>query len=533
MADTVELPNVDIFDPVQCARRWAECATQQQINVYLNKQIDVNRKVLTDTITAQNKLNASYKDGIAGHETRIADLESRVTALDKAQSDLKTAFEALTTDNNNFKLNVDNLLNQYQTTINLLTTNIDKISTSNEQLWNEVNTLKGQFDPDKLNAAIAGYEGVLSDAKKYTDEQVEAEGKRVDGNLNNVATELASLQKQITDNNTLLTQTVTENNNAIIQRFNTLSESFNVFSSQQLADLAKQREWCQTEFNRIDKTAAALAATVADNKQAAADDLSSANKTLTALIQQTADNAQAALDKEVATLNDALSDEQKARLAADGELDKRVTAVESAIKAISASDEKQWTTINAILEAQNTVNASMQELKTYVNEQIELVKSDIAGIKSNSDKQQAQIDSINKQLSAIDLNAGKGQVIATFKGDDPIIAASTTSLDGINITTAKTSAAAYNNVQMSVTADAGIGGVYVVPAVEYGRPQSMPMGNTIVNPNNTNSNRVEMEFFKEGWQVNAKLAVFYNASTKLVQFIYYPPIENETVTETE
>lgn len=201
MADSVELPNVDIFDPVMCARRWAQCATQQEINVYLNKQIDINRTVLKDTIDAQNAINAASKTKLADHDSRIAALESELKKLDKAQTDLNSAFQALQTDNNNFKSNVDLLLNQYQSTINLLQQNIDKISKSNEQLWNEVNKLKSQFDPDKLDAAIAGYDSLLKETKAYTDSEAAKLKTQIDGVASNLQSVNSTLQQMIQDNN--------------------------------------------------------------------------------------------------------------------------------------------------------------------------------------------------------------------------------------------------------------------------------------------------------------------------------------------
>lgn len=525
MADeTVTLPNVDIFDPIMCAKRWAQCATQQEINVYLNKQIDINRTVLTDTINSQNKINAVSKETLADHETRIKSLETGLSDLNKAQSDLNAAFQTLQTDNNNFKSNVDLLLNQYQTTINLLQSNIDKITTSNEELWAEVNKLKSQFDPDKLDAAIAGYDGVLASCKAYTDEQIKALTAIVDANkaafdswvldhdsdfqaykisMSNKLNEI-----QGTWNTNLLT--MQGQMDALVKSSNLQFDNFDAKYTKEIARLDSLIVGINGEIKDIN-TAISDGTT---DRAAIRSEMESLHKTITGETAEQISGVNKTIDSLAATVSDNKT-----------ELENEIQKNSDDISELNASDSKQWDTINQVLTMQNTLVAKGDALQDSVNEQIKLVNVSVDANKSDIEKQATEITAINKQLSLIDLNAGKGQIIATFNGDDPIIAASTVSLDGINITTAKTSAAAYNNVTLAVTADAGIGGVYVVPAVEYGRPQSLPMNSTVTNPNNTNSNRIEMEFFKAGWQVNAKLAVFYNASTKLVQFVYYPPIE--------
>lgn len=516
MADSVELPNVDIFDPVMCAKRWAQCATQQEINVYLNKQIDRNREVLTATIKAQNEINAASKTKLADHDSRIAALESGLAALNKAQSDLNASFVALVTDNNNFKANVDLLLNQYQTTINLLQDNIDKISVSNEQLWNEVNKLKSQFDPDKLDAAIAGYTSVVADANKYTDAQIAALSKTV--TANQTAAEQWRRDHDINFQSYQL---------AISERFNeqqlflnnelaTMRGGITLFRNQVDEVLNQMRDNLVSEVARLD---------AADKKQSdlhAADERNNeaAHQQLNALIQEVATNAQANLDAVTSQLNGVDADIKADILARDKAINARVDSVQAEIDKLKISGGKQWDTINAILEAQNRINEQMAELDAYIKQEIAnvtqslgLVANRVGNLESDSAEKGTQINALALRCEYLEETTGwkyratvraDGSGTKTFKADFGSITFNCTA----------------SQVSFLFTPAAGITGMLSIPANDYGRMLPIPIGNNNVIQSSTAAN------FITGFIVGyadtkspVPVMIYYNPASGNVHFL--------------
>lgn len=537
MASTsVELPNVDIFDPIMCARRWAQCATQQEINVYLNKQIDVNRQVLTDTIKAQNEINAASKDKLANHETRISSLEQGLKDLDTAQQNLNAAFQQLQTDNNNFKSNVDLLLNQYQTTINLLQSNIDKISVSNEQLWNEVNKLKSQFDPDKLDAAIAGYEGVLAEAKKYTDQQTAALNESlsaVDADLQQQIKQLKADTEQWqfdkTNNDAQVSlnfnKQLTELRSDLMNEIAVIRGGFEAYRAHIDETVSTYHDYFEAENKRQDGVTAKLQQLVNDNEL----NNQAGHEQLNALIQEVATNAQANLDNVQSLLQSNIDDEVKSRLDGDAEINARINIIDSEIQALQSSDIRQWETINAILEAQNKINDKMIELEAYikeqiadVTEQIRLAKIDIGNNSQNITQNGQEIASLNSKVNGLfELNGFKFR--QTFFANGTNTYRYDVGYGFLNVATTT------SQVSMSLELNAGVSGLVSVKATEYGRFQviSNTKYNIIENANQPN--------YAYGVIIGAssiapiEFSVWYDPNTKIVTFVSdYPHTDSNT-----
>lgn len=468
MSENYELPNVDIFDPVMTAKYWAKCATQQEINVYLNKQIDINRKLLIDTIKAQNDINGASKTKLADHDSRIATLESEVKALDTAQTNLNSAFQALQTDNNNFKSNVDLLLNQYQTTINLLQQNIDKITTSNEQLWNEVNKLKSQFDPDKLDAAIAGYDSLLKDSKAYTD----SEAAKLQTAIDKVASDLqnanATLQQMIQDNNISWTSNFDSYRNSVNADLESQNQRITSFIQNTDNVLQLQRTWLTNEIDRVDKRIDSLTSTVATNKKASEDRDTALGQRITQEVEQ--------LNQQITDLGSAQAQVTEGNRQdsedRDTALGKRIDDTNTEVDALKTSDGKQWDTINSILEAQNRINTNMENLYKYVNEQIELVKTDIAS--NTSSIEQLQTGSQTLELRAERLEQRTGfKFKATAKADNS--GATTYNVGFGNLTFTATT----TQVSFVFNLASGVSGLVSVKDTAYGMYQVL--GNTSYN----------------------------------------------------
>lgn len=508
MADSVELPNVDIFDPVMCARRWAQCATQQEINVYLNKQIDINRTVLKDTIDAQNAINAASKTKLADHDTRIAALESEVKKLDTAQTNLNTAFQALQTDNNNFKSNVDLLLNQYQTTINLLQQNIDKISTSNEQLWNEVNNLKSQFDPDKLNAAIAGYDSVLRDTKAYTDAEAAKLKTQIDGVASDLQNVNATLQQMINDNNITWNSNFDSYRNQINADLEQQNQRITAFIQNTDNVLQAQRTWLTNEIARVDKRIDSLTNTVTANKTAS-------DNADTALSQR--------IDREVEQLNQTITDLGSAQTQViEGnrqDLQDQITALAEKegsdtaalandISTIRDSDTRQWDTINSILEANNKIvkdhETFVKEYAAYVkqnDQNIADIKSSVAGNSNAIANLQTALESGTRFNQVNEIDTSKAASDSFTMGSSGLVC---------RYTVAGT--AGYNNCAINFDVMDGTIAQMIIPANEYGRPQALPLATSnIVNPSQTAGN------------ICRAFAINYNSLSEATVYIVWFP----------
>lgn len=518
----MDLPNTDIFDPTVCVRRWEQYATQQEINVYLTKQIDLNRRILKETIDTQKKINESSATELADHEKRIASLESGLAALEKAQTDLNATFQALQTDNNNFKSNVDLLLNQYQSTINLLQANVDKISLSNEQLWNEVNKLKSQFDPDKLDAAIAGYESVLADAKKYADAiNTDLQGK-IDALTKTVSENKTELESAIKAETTTRQNEIANFEQEVRSALNQQTADINAFMTSVNKTNAAQRQWLETELARVDKRIDNLNNKVEQYQEANANTHTDLKNQIAAAKKDAADNL-AAKSQELQTNIDALSEVvtsnyndlsaeiKKQRNEVDSKISSEVEKLQNEIETLQTSDLKQWDTINQILEAQNKINTRMGELDAYITEQIGLVKSSLGLVEKRVDQLETKQAVTVENFKAVEARS-KPQyafvyTVGTAKDDSHEVGFATLNVQATS-----------NQVNFNLTFESGA----LLMATRGGSFNQVNSGANMSAIASTNApnvpNYFEGVFYNDTQTVPFEIHVVYNPFTKEVAF---------------
>lgn len=420
MSECLTLPNVDIFDPVHTAKHWARCATQQEINAYLNKQISINRRVLVETIETQNKINANLKINDDDHETRIKSLEDRVDVLDTLQSEIQVKFNNLDASNTQFKSEVESLVNLYQTTISTLSDNVSNCRLSLEQVKNEVNTLKSSLDMSKIQELIEGYDALLEDLKQEIDIAKTALRGEFQGNFEEFESRIEAIESDNENFQSLVNQDLISNRNymetnianifeAIAKWRENLTTAIQALESQiKLGD-----DNLQTQIDALDKkvdtnaeasrkrdeelntliyeqvgeesearAAAVAAVTQALNEETearAAGDSSLTNQlqTLNERVTQEVNTVNATIQEQVNRLEGSIAAESTSRTDGDNALDGRLTKLEE-------SDGKQWTTIN------NTT--------TLVEEALSTVKQ----VSENTDGLGAVVASGNTSFSVSD-----------------------------------------------------------------------------------------------------------------------------------
>lgn len=395
MSECLTLPNVDIFDPVHTAKHWARCATQQEINAYLNKQISINRRVLVETIETQNKINANLKINDDDHETRIKSLEDRVDVLDTLQSEIQVKFNNLDASNTEFKSEVESLVNLYQTTISTLSDNVSACRLSLETVKNEVNTLKSSLDMSKIQELIEGYDALLADLKQEIEAAKTALREEFQGDFDEFESRIEAIES---DNENFRSQV---NQDLIANRNYMETNIANIFEA-----IAKWRENLTTAIQALESQIKlgddnlqgeidALTETVNTNAEASRK----RDEELNTLIYEKVGEESEARAAAVAAVTRALNEETEVRAAGDSSLTKqlqtlseRVTqevntvnatiqeqvnrlegsiaaestnrtdgdnAIDERLKTVEESDGKQWTTINntttLVEEALNTV----------------------------------------------------------------------------------------------------------------------------------------------------------------------------------
>lgn len=382
MSECLTLPNVDIFDPVHTAKHWARCATQQEINAYLNKQISINRRVLVETIETQNKINANLKINDDDHETRIKSLEDRVDVLDTLQSEIQVKFNNLDASNTQFKSEVESLVNLYQTTISTLSDNVSACRLSLEQVKNEVNTLKSSLDMSKIEELIQGYDSLLADLKQEIEAAKTALREEFQGNFDEFESRIEAIESDNENFQSQVNQDLISNRNymetnianifeAIAKWRENLTTAIQTLESQiKLGD-----DNLQTQIDALDakvdtnaeasrkrdeelntliyekvgeeseaRAAAVAAVTRALNEEtearAAGDSsLTDQLQTLNERVTQEVNTVNATIQEQVNRLEGSIAAESTHRTDGDNALDARLTKLEE-------SDGKQWTTIN-------------------------------------------------------------------------------------------------------------------------------------------------------------------------------------------
>lgn len=340
MSECLTLPNVDIFDPVHTAKHWARCATQQEINAYLNKQISINRRVLVETIETQNKINANLKINDDDHETRIKSLEDRVDVLDTLQSEIQVKFNNLDASNTQFKSEVESLVNLYQTTISTLSDNVSACRLSLEAVKNEVNTLKSSLDMSKIQELIQGYDALLEDLKQEIEAAKTALREEFQGNFDDFENRIEAIES---DNENFQSQV----NQDLISNRNYMETNIaNIFEA-----IAKWRENLTTAIQAL------------ESKIKLGDD--SLQEQIDELDKKVDTNAEASRkrDEELNTLiYEQVGEESEARAAAIAAVTRALNEETEARAAGDSSLTDQLQTLNErVTQEVNTVNATIQE----------------------------------------------------------------------------------------------------------------------------------------------------------------------------
>ncbi|XP_039969251.1 extracellular matrix-binding protein ebh-like [Bactrocera tryoni] len=355
MSESCGLPNVDIFDPVQCSKRWSQCATQQQINVYLNSEIVRTQECLQLFKTAQAGVNEILDGKIKNHETRIAALESAEAQLKSAQDSLVKQFAEIQAGNTAYQTSVDNTLKLYQASINALTNTTNTLTSEQQKMWNEINALKGSIDPAKIEQALAGYDAIMSQTKAL----IEQNNTALQVQFKQLETKFATLQSDTLG-------AIADNESATAKRFNDFARTVN-------ADIEAQNTRLNTFINSTNSAIAKLQSDIASDKA----------------------NVDAALEGFSAALAK-LAEDYKA---ADCKIEQRIAAEEQArkdgdsrLEGIIKTNEKESTT--AIKELQDSVKSDLNTFEQNVDNKLLQINNDIR------DRTDKQIDGLDEKLSA-------------------------------------------------------------------------------------------------------------------------------------
>lgn len=261
----VTLPNTDIFDPIKCVEEWNRCATDQQIHVYLNSQIQKTQQCLQSFVDGQNLVNSTLNTRSLDAIKRITAAEQEITRLDGIQTTLQENFRALSSSNNEFKLSTQQTLDLYQTSIDALTTANTKLTAAQEKLQADLSRLRNELDTDKINQALAGYDAILAEAKKLIAaseheysvkiQQLDTSFKNLDAELRNeIATHNAENKKQIDDFRHEVQQQVTTINanlNAYIANTDKTITEFKTAVETKVKELSARIDATSENINQI------------------------------------------------------------------------------------------------------------------------------------------------------------------------------------------------------------------------------------------------------------------------------------------
>lgn len=261
----VTLPNTDIFDPIKCVEEWNRCATDQQIHVYLNSQIQKTQQCLQSFVDGQNLVNSTLNTRSLDAIKRITAAEQEITRLDGIQTTLQENFRALSSGNNEFKLSTQQTLDLYQTSIDALTTANTKLTAAQEKLQADLSRLRNELDTDKINQALAGYDAILAEAKKLIAaseheysvkiQQLDTSFKNLDAELRNeIATHNAQNKKQIDEFRHEVQQQVTTINanlNAYIANTDKTITDFKTAVETKVRELSARIDATSENINQI------------------------------------------------------------------------------------------------------------------------------------------------------------------------------------------------------------------------------------------------------------------------------------------
>lgn len=261
----VQLPNTDIFDPIKCVEAWNRCATDQQIHVYLNSEIQKTQQCLQSFVDGQKLVNSTLNTRSLDAIKRITACEQEITRLDGIQTTLQENFRALSSSNNEFKLSTQETLDLYQRSIDALTTANTKLTASQEKLQADLTRLRNELDTDKINQALAGYDAILAEAKKLIAEseheysvkiqQLDTSFKSLDAELRNeIATHNSENKKLIDDFRHEVQQQITNINNNLntyIANTDKTIADFKAAVEKQVNDLSQRIDNSVESINQI------------------------------------------------------------------------------------------------------------------------------------------------------------------------------------------------------------------------------------------------------------------------------------------
>ncbi|EEY1392317.1 hypothetical protein E9Y15_004681 [Escherichia coli] len=261
----VQLPNTDIFDPIKCVEAWNRCATDQQIHVYLNSEIQKTQQCLQSFVDGQKLVNSTLNTRSLDAIKRITACEQEITRLDGIQTTLQENFRALSSSNNEFKLSTQETLDLYQRSIDALTTANTKLTASQEKLQADLTRLRNELDTDKINQALAGYDAILAEAKKLIAEseheysvkiqQLDTSFKSLDAELRNeIATHNSENKKLIDDFRHEVQQQITNINsnlNTYIANTDKTIADFKAAVEKQVNDLSQRIDNSVESINQI------------------------------------------------------------------------------------------------------------------------------------------------------------------------------------------------------------------------------------------------------------------------------------------
>lgn len=260
-----QLPNTDIFDPIKCVEAWNRCATDQQIHVYLNSEIQKTQQCLQSFVDGQKLVNSTLNTRSLDAIKRITACEQEITRLDGIQTTLQENFRALSSSNNEFKLSTQETLDLYQRSIDALTTANTKLTASQEKLQADLTRLRNELDTDKINQALAGYDAILAEAKKLIAEseheysvkiqQLDTSFKSLDAELRNeIATHNSENKKLIDDFRHEVQQQITNINsnlNTYIANTDKTIADFKAAVEKQVNDLSQRIDNSVESINQI------------------------------------------------------------------------------------------------------------------------------------------------------------------------------------------------------------------------------------------------------------------------------------------
>lgn len=161
---------VDIFDPKRCDAEFKACMTAEQIDIYLWQQLSALKSIYNSFSIAQTDINNKFNTNINGNADDISIVKTDVYNNGRRIKALETAMVDIETAANNFKLDVSQTLNLFQTTINTLTASVTDLTNDEIALQNRVSVLESSVNLAALQNIIQTYNDIWNDFQTKLDE---------------------------------------------------------------------------------------------------------------------------------------------------------------------------------------------------------------------------------------------------------------------------------------------------------------------------------------------------------------------------